>query len=88
VDNALDYNLEYLKSHKGSTKTSGLSKKLCGIGSINCKDSMIKIDDVSMSFASLKHSKSTCGYSFFFKCLKKKCALFIFKVGEDFTMDD
>jgi hypothetical protein len=61
VDNALNYNFEYLKNHKRSTITSGLLIFMCGVGSINCKDLMIRIDDVSMSFACLKHSKSTCG---------------------------
>jgi hypothetical protein len=61
VDSILNYDLEYLKNHKGGTITSGFSIFLCGVGSIKCKDSMIRIDDVSMSFACLKHSKSTCG---------------------------
>ncbi len=61
MDSVLNYDLEYLKNHKGGTITSGLSHFLCGVGSINCKDLMIRIDDVSMSFACLKHSKSTYG---------------------------
>lgn len=79
MDSVLNYNFEYLKSHKGSTITSGLSIFLCGVGSINHEDSMIKIDDVSMSFACLKHSKSTCGHSFFFKCFKEKMCIIHFQ---------